>query len=59
LEPSKTFIRTVQQDPDDPEQLLLDLGTDLCEYMGWEPGNTLEWTDLGDGTWSLMKKIEK
>jgi hypothetical protein len=48
---------TVQviQDEQDPEQLLLDLGTELCEQLGWRVGDSLTWTDNGDGSWTLTK----
>jgi hypothetical protein len=45
----------VIQDDQDPEQLLLDLGTELCEQLGWHVGDTLTWTDNGDGSWTLTK----
>jgi hypothetical protein len=46
----------VIQDDQDPEQLLLDLGTELCEQLGWRVGDTLTWTDNGDGSWTLTKQ---
>ena len=49
------FERTIVEDPDHPGELLLDLGTDLCEHMGWQPGDTLEWKQLENGTWTLTK----
>ena len=54
---SFSCIRSVVADPDHPEELLLDLGNELCERMGWVEGDIMEWTDLGDGTWQLRKKI--
>ena len=50
--------RTAQiiEDPDNPGELLLDLGPALCEEMGWAVGDTVEWIDNKDGTWTLMKK---
>jgi len=47
---------TVVQDDQDPEQLLLDLGTELCERLGWNPGDQLDWTENEDGSWTLTKK---
>jgi hypothetical protein len=47
---------TVVEDEQDPDQLLLDLGTELCEQLGWQPGDTLDWTDNGDGSWTLTKQ---
>jgi hypothetical protein len=46
----------VIQDEQDPEQLLLDLGTELCEQLGWQVGDSLTWTDNGDGSWTLTKQ---
>ena len=43
------------EDPDHPGELLLDLGDELCEQMGWQVGDTLEWQQLEDGRWSLRK----
>ena len=49
--------RTVQviEDPDNPDELLLDLGTELCEELGWAVGDTVQWIDNKDGTWQLIK----
>jgi hypothetical protein len=51
---TKTFVQVIQ-DPDDPETFLLDLGLDLCERLGWQPGDNLQWTDNEDGSWTLSK----
>lgn len=48
-------VRTVVTDPDHPDELLLDLGPELCAQLGWVPGDTLEWLDNKDGTWRLQK----
>lgn len=45
----------VIEDPDNPGEMLLDLGTELCAEMGWAVGDTLQWTDNKDGTWLLHK----
>ena len=41
----------------DPEtgELMLDLGTELCAEMGWQVGDTVEWIDNQDGSWTLQK----
>lgn len=54
---TSTTTVTVQviQDADDPDQLLLDLGTELCEQLGWAVGDQLEWIDNKDGSWTLSK----
>jgi hypothetical protein len=43
-------------DPDDPDNLVLDLGVDICQQLGWQEGDQLQWTDNKDGTWTLTKK---
>jgi hypothetical protein len=48
---------TVVEDDQDPEQLLLDLGTELCEQLGWHVGDSLTWADNGDGSWTIRKTI--
>jgi hypothetical protein len=48
---------TVVEDEQDPDQLLLDLGTELCEQLGWQVGDQLEWIDNKDGSWTLTKQI--
>ena len=53
--PTAKVTRTIVEDPDHPGELLLDLGTELCEHMDWQPGDTLEWHQLGDGRWTLQK----
>ena len=48
-------VVTVVEDPDHPGELLLDLGNELCEQLGWSEGDTLEWIDNQDGTYTLTK----
>jgi len=50
------FARMIVEDPDHPGELLLDLGTELCEHLGWQPGDEIEWVDNKDGTWTIRKK---
>jgi hypothetical protein len=45
----------VVQDPDNPGELLLDLGHELCAEIGWKVGDTVEWIDQKDGSWLLQK----
>ena len=51
----KTKTVQVIEDPDNPEELLLYLGTELCEELGWKVGDTVQWIDNKDGTWQLLK----
>ena len=43
---------------DENGDLILPLGDELCAEVGWKIGDTLEWIDNGDGSWSL-RKMEK
>lgn len=51
------FAGMVVDDPDHPGELLLDLGNELCEQLGWKAGDQVEWIDNKDGTWTIRKKI--
>lgn len=53
-----TRTLNVVEDPITGE-LLLDLGVDLCAELGWQEGDTIEWTDNKDGTWTIQKKLER
>lgn len=52
------FQAELLEDPDDPGSVILDLGLELCERMGWHAGDILEWIDNKDGTWTLKKKTQ-
>ena len=45
----------VIEDPDNPGELLLDLGLELCAQLGWQVGDTIEWIDTKDSTWLMTK----
>jgi hypothetical protein len=49
------WVKTIVEDPDHPGEMLLDLGDEICEHLGWKEGDTLEWIDNKDGTWTLRK----
>jgi hypothetical protein len=49
------YTRHIIKDPDS-DDLILDLGDELCREAGWKVGDTLEWIDNKDGTWTLRKK---
>ena len=46
----------IVQDPDQPDELFMDLGIKLCKQLGWQPGDELEWNDNQDGSWTIRKK---
>lgn len=45
------------EDPDMPGELLVELGNELCAELGWQEGDTVEWIDNKDGSWTIQKKI--
>ena len=47
----------LEEDPD-TKDLLLPFPQDLIEQTGWEIGDTLQWIDNKDGTYSIVK-LEK
>ena len=51
-----THTRIVMENPDNPEELILDLGEEICGPLGWVEGDTIVWTDMGNGSWQLTKR---
>ena len=47
-------IYTKQLFKDDNGEYYMDLG-EVVEELGWKVGDTLVWTENGDGSWSLSK----
>lgn len=45
----------VEEDPETGD-CMLQFPQDLLDTAGWQEGDTLEWIDLGDGSWQLKKK---
>ena len=50
-----SWTLTVEEDPETGDAIL-QFPPDLMEKAGWKEGDTLEWKDRGDGSWSLEKK---
>jgi hypothetical protein len=49
----------VYLETDNDGNLILPLSDELCAEAGWNIGDTIEWIDNGDGTWTLRKKEMK
>ena len=43
---------------DSDGEMLLPLDGEVFDGLGWKEGDRIEWTDNGDGSWSLSKKQE-
>jgi hypothetical protein len=52
---SKIWTITLEEDPETGE-LILPFPPEVLAEAGWKEGDVLEWTDLKDGSWSLVKK---
>jgi hypothetical protein len=46
----------VEENPDNPEELIMPLPEDLLATQGWVEGDALIWIDNKDGTWSIKKQ---
>ena len=46
----------VRLEQDENGDLILPLGDELCESVGWKIGDTIVWKDNGDGSWTMSKK---
>jgi len=53
----KSKIVTLIED-EDTGDLILPIGDELMEEIGWEVGDTLDWVDNKDGSFTIMKKQE-
>lgn len=51
------YTITIEEDPETGD-LVLPLNEDILKQMGWDFGDTLVWEDLGNGSWSLQKKVD-
>ena len=50
---SKRWTLTVQEHEDGSQ--FIELPEDVLKDAGWKEGDTLKWTDRGNGSWSLAK----
>ena len=46
----------IQLETDENGDLILPLSDELCAEAGWKIGDTIEWIDNGDGSWTMRKK---
>ena len=55
---SKSWTLPVEVDPETGDHYIT-LNDEILEGSGFKIGDTLDWRDLGDGTWALTKKAEE
>ena len=51
----KTMKWTLDVKETDEGEAYIELPPELCESQGWKEGDNLNWTDNGDGSWTLTK----
>ena len=54
----KTYTVTLEEDPDTGD-LILPFTDEILQEAGWKEGDTLEWIDNQDGSWSLVKQANE
>lgn len=57
METKNSWVLEVQEDPENPGELMLQFTDEILELAGWKAGDTLIWTDIGNGSWSLTRKL--
>lgn len=53
----QVWSTTVLEDPSDPEGAVIQFPDDMMTQLGWKEGDTLKWTDLKDGSFSISKVV--
>jgi hypothetical protein len=54
---SKSWVVTLEEDPETGD-LILPLSDEILEGSGMSLGDTVEWIDNKNGSWTLRKKDE-
>lgn len=49
------YERIVMESPDDSGDLMIELGEEIMQAVGWHVGDEIEWIDNKDGSWTLRK----
>lgn len=52
---NKSWIITLEEDAETGD-LILPLNDEILAGTGWQTGDTLDWIDNGDGSWTMRKK---
>lgn len=48
--------QTVEIQEDQEGNQFIEFPPQMLEQLGWKEGDTITWTDNGDGSWTLSKK---
>jgi hypothetical protein len=55
---SRTHTITLEEDPETGD-LIIPFTDDILQEAGWKEGDTIEWIDNKDGSWSLVKQQDE
>lgn len=55
---NKTYTATLEEDPETGD-LMLPFTDEMLNEVGWKEGDTLEWIDNEDGSYSLVKQANE
>ena len=55
---NKSWTVTLEEADDGSGDLIMPLPPDLLDVQGWQEGDTLEWIDNKDGSWTLQKSTK-
>lgn len=53
---AKSWTIELEEDPDTGD-LILPLPRELLDIEGWKEGDTLDWVDNKDGSWTIQKIV--
>ena len=54
----RSFVSNVVYDAE-ADEYILPLGVEVCNELGWKTGDTLDWKDNGDGSYTLTKVTQE
>ena len=55
--PKSGWTITLEEDPE-TKDLILPLSDEILKSVGWKEGDTIEWIDNKNGTWTIRKQNE-
>ena len=50
----RSFLAKIEYD-ENTDEYILPLGEEVCDGLGWKVGDSLDWKDNGDGTYTITK----
>ena len=50
-----SWVVTLEEADDGSGDLVMPLPQDFLDQQGWKEGDTLDWKDNKDGSWSIQK----